>query len=166
MLYNNNSYEIRGSICSPDFLSVRPTFRHNVCMWHFPLFYPRCLLHLGVIPPSYFSQITGVIAEKWFVPVSFLDDNGKRARTAKAHFALWCLLCFAFAKIVRGLGARVYPCMLHVVIKNNVMTLISIWVYSSWKSECKLFSSMALSVENDRYVRSQKNLSYLCLTVK
>lgn len=73
----------------------------HVYMWRFLPFYLHCLLHRGSISPSYFSQITGVIAEKWFVPVPFLYGSGKRGRrTAKAAFAACCLSCSAFTKIV------------------------------------------------------------------
>lgn len=71
-----------------------------MCTWHFLLFYPHCLLHLGTISPPCFSKITGVIADKWFVPVPFLHGSGKRSRgSAKASFVPCCSSCSAFAKI-------------------------------------------------------------------
>lgn len=73
------------------FLTVHLTFYLpgpllNICI--FDTFsssiHTHCSLHLGAIPPSYISQIPGVIVERWFVLVP-LHGSGKRARkTAQA----------------------------------------------------------------------------------
>lgn len=158
-LYNSNPYEVRGHIPLPDFLGVRPAFGHSMCTYD--TFSP---LLLSLSSPSgshlsYFFQMTGVIEEKWFMPLSFFNDSGERARrTSKVCFALvfCCLSCSAFAKIVR---TRV-QCTQHVCYvtwSKNMLWHQSLmgpppsrstglaYAKSGWKTV-----SMELCVEKDR----------------
>lgn len=138
----------------------------HVYMWHFLPFYPHCLPHRGSISPSYFSQITGVIAEKRFVPVPFLHGRGKRARrTAKAAFAPCCLSCSASAKIV-SMRVQCTCASIYVTWRGQKACYntdlswdphhLGLLLLQMQNQGGKLFASMELNVEKDRQLRSLK----------
>lgn len=69
--------------------------------------YTYCLFHLGAISPSYFSQITDVIAQR-FVLVP-LQAVGKGKENIPGIFTPCCLSCSAFSVIVR-IHLYIYIC--------------------------------------------------------
>lgn len=136
------SIPVKSGVCSPDFLSWTCTFDTFLSS-----IYPYCLLHLGAISPSCFSQITGVIEEKWFVLVPFLHSSGKRARkTAPAVFpVLRFLWLWGW-----GFSTLVYLYML-CDVKNMLWTdLYTILLLLQMKKSLWETASVELSVEEDR----------------